>query len=126
MLSLLSDNSQHSLLIQDLNGGSIFRLTRVTRIFQKNVFTETTPGTRTACRAGFFCCATATGRVAARGVFLVFAEKTGKYRRLPRKAAMKARPACRFCADSRTRRVYRLCRKNREIQEIAAQGGDEA
>jgi hypothetical protein len=119
MLCLLPGKIKHSLLIQGLNGSSIPRLTRVTRIFQKNVFTETTPGTRTACRAGFFCCA------AARGVFLVFAEKKGKYRRLPRKAAMKARSACRFCADSRTRRVSRLCRKNREIQEIAAQGGNE-
>jgi hypothetical protein len=42
------------LLIQKLNGSSIFRLTRVTRIFQKNVFTETTLGARAACRAGFF------------------------------------------------------------------------
>src|SRR6516225_7949923 len=40
--------------IEGLNGSSIFRLTRVTRIFQKNVFTETTPGARAACRAGFF------------------------------------------------------------------------
>jgi len=29
-------------------------LTRVTRIFQKSVFTEITPKTRAACRAGFF------------------------------------------------------------------------
>jgi uncharacterized protein DUF5681 len=41
------------LLIQKLNGSSIFRLTRVTRIFQENVFTETTLGARAACRAGF-------------------------------------------------------------------------
>jgi len=33
---------------------STFRLTRVTRIFQKSVFTETTPAARTGCRAGFF------------------------------------------------------------------------
>jgi hypothetical protein len=29
-------------------------LTRVTRIFEKSVFTETTPEARAACRAGFF------------------------------------------------------------------------
>jgi hypothetical protein len=45
-------------------------LTRVTRIFQKSVFTETTPKTRAACRAGFFV---ARPRAAARGV--VFAKK---------------------------------------------------
>src|SRR5262245_44522887 len=39
---------------QKLNGSPIFRLTRVTRIFEKSVFTETTPGARAACRAGFF------------------------------------------------------------------------
>jgi hypothetical protein len=33
---------------------STFRLTRVTRIFQKSVFTETTPAARAGCRAGFF------------------------------------------------------------------------
>src|SRR5262249_23275974 len=32
---------------------STFRLTRVTRIFQKSVFTETTPAARAGCRAGF-------------------------------------------------------------------------
>jgi len=31
-----------------------FRLTRVTRIFQKSVFTESTPAARAGCRAGFF------------------------------------------------------------------------
>jgi hypothetical protein len=61
-----------------LNGSSIFRLTRVTRIFQRKIFTETTPGARAACRAGFFVARAA--RAAARGGFLVFAEKTGKYR----------------------------------------------
>jgi hypothetical protein len=64
--------------IEGLNGSSIFRLTRVTRIFQKKIFTETTPGARAACRAGFFVARAA--RAAARGGFLVFAEKTGKYR----------------------------------------------
>jgi hypothetical protein len=29
-------------------------LTRVTRIFEKSIFTETAPGARAACRAGFF------------------------------------------------------------------------
>jgi hypothetical protein len=65
-------------LIDGLNGSSIFCLTRVTRIFQKKIFTETTPGARAACRAGFFVARAA--RAAARGGFLVFAEKTGKYR----------------------------------------------
>src|SRR5215831_17516926 len=69
--------SRLPVLIEGLNGGSIFRLTRVTRIFQKKIFTETTPGARAACRAGFFVARAA--RAAARG-FLVFAEKTGKYR----------------------------------------------
>src|SRR5262249_22882343 len=55
-----------------------FRLPRVTRIFQKKIFTETTLGARAACRAGFFVARAA--RAAARGGFLVFAEKTGKYR----------------------------------------------
>jgi len=50
-------------LIEGLNGSSIFRLTRVTRIFEKSVFTETTPGARAACRAGFFV---ARSRVRAR------------------------------------------------------------
>src|SRR5205807_2373610 len=33
---------------------SIIRLTRVTRIFQKNVFTKATPAARAGCRAGLF------------------------------------------------------------------------
>jgi hypothetical protein len=70
--------SRLPLLIDGLNGSSIFRLTRVTRIFQKKIFTETTSGARAACRAGFFVARAA--RAAARGGFLVFAEKTGKYR----------------------------------------------
>jgi hypothetical protein len=62
-------------LIDGLNGSSIFRLTRVTRIFQKKIFTETTGGMP---RRVFCCASRACGR--ARGGFLVFAEKTGKYR----------------------------------------------
>src|SRR5215831_7837877 len=61
-----------------MHSSSIFRLTRVTRIFQKEIFTETTLGARAACRAGFFVARAA--RAAARGGFLVLAEKTGKYR----------------------------------------------
>src|SRR5262245_65188433 len=68
--------------IEGLNGGSIFRLTRVTRIFQKKIFTETTPETTPApgrhAAPGFLLRVAA--RAAARGGFLVFAEKTGKYR----------------------------------------------
>jgi hypothetical protein len=56
----------------------IFLLTRVTRIFQKIVFTETTRDARAGYRAGLFV---ARARVRPPGVFLVFAEKTGKYRR---------------------------------------------
>jgi hypothetical protein len=52
-----------------------FRLTRVTRIFQKRVFTETTPAARAGCRAGFFVARTQAA--AAPGGFLVFAEKQG-------------------------------------------------
>jgi hypothetical protein len=87
MLCLLPGNSQHSLLIQGLNGGSIFRLTRVTRIFQKNVFTE-------------------------------LRQEPG---RMPRRVFL-----LRDRARGRARLVSRLCRKNREIQEIAAQGGMKA
>jgi hypothetical protein len=62
----------------DLIAARFFGLTRVTRIFQKKIFTETTPGARAACRAGVFVARAA--RAAAHGGFLVFAEKTGKYR----------------------------------------------
>src|SRR5262244_4163230 len=77
-VSLPRGVSRLPVLIEGLNGSSIFRLTRVTRIFQKKIFTETTPGARAACRAGFFVARAA--RAAARGGFHVFAEKTGKYR----------------------------------------------
>src|SRR5262249_55999897 len=40
--------------IEGVKGRGILRLTRVTRIFQKKIFTETTLEARTACRAGFF------------------------------------------------------------------------
>src|SRR5262249_397310 len=77
-VSQLRGVSRLPVLIEGLNASSIFRLTRVTRIFQKKIFTETTPGARAACRAGFFVARAA--RAAARGGFRVFAEKTGKYR----------------------------------------------
>src|SRR5262249_61091343 len=70
--------------IEGVNGSPIFRLTRVTRIFQKKVFTETTPGARAACRAGFFVARAA--RAAARRVSRV-AVKTGKYTRGKRQAS---------------------------------------
>src|SRR5690349_5433842 len=44
-----------------------FLLTRVTRIFQKSVFTEITPAARAGCRAGFFVARTQAA--AAQGVF---------------------------------------------------------
>ena len=71
-MSRLRGVSRLPLPIEGLNGSPIFRLTRVTRIFQKKIFTETTPGAA-ACRAGFFVARAA--RAAARGGFLVFAEK---------------------------------------------------
>src|SRR5262244_2573493 len=64
-VSLPRGVSRLPVLIEGLNGSSIFRLTRVTRIFQKKVFTETTPGARAACRAGFFVARAA--HAAARG-----------------------------------------------------------
>src|SRR5262245_51424621 len=67
---------------EGLNASPIFRLTRVTRIFQKKIFTETTPETTPApgryAAPGFLLRVAACA--AARGGFLVFAEKTGKYR----------------------------------------------
>jgi hypothetical protein len=57
----------------------IILLTRVTRIFQKSVFIESTSAARAGDRAGFFVARTRAA--AARGGFVVFAEKTGKYRR---------------------------------------------
>src|SRR5262245_49456548 len=67
--------------IEGLNGSSIFRLTLVTRIFQKKIFTETTPETMPApgrdAAPGF---SLREPRARPRGGFLVFAEKTGKYR----------------------------------------------
>src|SRR6516164_8548095 len=97
--------------IEGLNGSPIFRLTRVTRIFQKNIFTETTPGARAACRAGFFVARAA--RAAARGGFLVFAEKTGKYRRSKpcrfKRAKAEIRPDGRAgssIGQLRSRRIY--------------------
>src|SRR5262249_55825237 len=77
-VSRLRSVSRLPVLIERLNSSSIFRLTRVTRIFQKKIFTETTPGARAACRAGFFVARAACA--AARGGFHMFAEKTGKYR----------------------------------------------
>src|SRR5215831_1820240 len=75
--------------IEGLNGGSIFRLTRVTRIFQKKIFTETTPETTPApgrhAAPGFLLRVAA--RAAARGGFLVFAEN--------RKIQRRPKP-CRF------------------------------
>jgi hypothetical protein len=65
-------------LIDGLSGSSIFCLTRVTRIFQKKIFTENYARRPGGMRAGFFVARAA--RTAARGGFLVFAEKTGKYR----------------------------------------------
>src|SRR6516225_1808088 len=83
-VSRLRSVSRLPVPIEGLNGSSIFRLTLVTRIFQKKIFTETTLGARAACRAGFFVAGAACGR---RGGFLVFAEN--------RKIQRRSEP-CRF------------------------------
>src|SRR5262249_43177270 len=103
--------------IEGLNGSSIFRLTRVTRIFQKKIFTETTPGARAACRAGFFVARAA--RAAARGGFLVFCRKNRKIQRRSRQCGFKRakaeiRPDVRAgssIGQLRSRRLY--CRNVR-------------
>src|SRR5262249_50574648 len=82
-LSSSRGKSRHSLLIQELNGSSIFRLTRVTRIFEKSVFTETTPGARAACRAGFFV---ARPRLRPRAACFSFLQKN---RKIQEKTAMR-------------------------------------
>jgi Family of unknown function (DUF5681) len=82
-------------LIEGLNGSSIFRLTRVTRIFEKSVFTETTPGARAACRAGFFV---ARSRAGARGGFLVLQKKqenTEEIKAMPFQKGQSGNPAGR-------------------------------
>jgi hypothetical protein len=82
--------------IEGLNGNSIFRLTRVTRIFQKKIFTETTPGAWAACRAGFFVARAAPA--AARRGFLVFAEKqenTEETKAMPFQKGQSGNPAGR-------------------------------
>ena len=47
-VSQLRSVSRLPVLIEGLNASSIFRLTRVTRIFRKKIFTETTPETTPA------------------------------------------------------------------------------
>jgi hypothetical protein len=79
-------------LIEGLKGSSIFRLTRVTRIFEKSVFTETTPGARAACRAGFFV-ARACGR--ARRVSRRFQEKMTEIKAMPFQKGQSGNPAGR-------------------------------
>src|SRR6516165_11252920 len=69
----LSGDSGVFLRTQRLNARPIFRLTRVTRIFQESVFTETTPEARAACRAGFFVARPRTRPLAAG--FSFFAKK---------------------------------------------------
>jgi Family of unknown function (DUF5681) len=78
-------------LIEGLNGSSIFCLTRVTRIFEKSVFTETTPGARAACRAGFFV---ARSRVRAAG-FSSFPGKDEEIKAMPFQKGQSGNPAGR-------------------------------
>jgi hypothetical protein len=84
-------------VIEGLNGSPIFRLTRVTRIFQKKIFSETTPGARAGCRAGFFVARAA--RAAARGGFLVFCKKnqenTEEIKAMPFQKGQSGNPAGR-------------------------------
>jgi hypothetical protein len=84
-------------VIEGLNGSPIFRLTRVTRIFQKKIFSETTPGARAGCRAGFFVARAA--RAAARGGFLVFCKKnqenTEEIKAIPFQKGQSGNPAGR-------------------------------
>src|SRR5262249_38975709 len=111
-VSLPRGVSRLPVLIEGLNGSSIFRLTRVTRIFQKKIFTETTLGALAACRVGFFVARAA--RAAARGGVLVFAEKTGKRKRRPKpcrfkRAKAEIRPDGRAgssIGQLRSRRIY--------------------
>jgi hypothetical protein len=53
-LSALERQGGYLFSTRDLIEEISFRLTRVTRIFQKSVFTETTPNARTGCRARRF------------------------------------------------------------------------
>jgi len=84
-------------VIEGLNGSPIFRLTRVTRIFQKKIFSETAPGARAGCRAGFFVARAA--RAAARGGFLVFCKKnqenTEEIKAMPFQKGQSGNPAGR-------------------------------
>src|SRR5262249_5486547 len=130
-VSLPRGVSRLPVLIEGLNGSSIFRLTRVTRIFQKKIFTETTPGARAACRAGFFVARAA--RAAARGGFLVFAEKNRKIQRRSKPCRFK-RAKAEIRTDGRagssngqTRRHGRYCRNvQRGTPTEQAEGGDMA
>src|SRR5262249_22609716 len=70
----------------------IIRLTRVTRIFQKSVFTESTPAARAGDRAGFFVARTQAA--AARGVFPCATTPTDNPCRL-RRVKAEIRPAGR-------------------------------
>src|SRR5262249_43605750 len=111
-VSQLRSVSRLPVPIEGLNGSAIFRLTHVTRIFQKKIFTETTPGARAACRAGFFVARAA--RAAARGGFRVFAEKNRKIQRRSKRGRFKRakaeiRPDGRAgssIGQLRSRRIY--------------------
>src|SRR2546428_12521227 len=76
----------------------IILLTRVTRIFQKSVFTKSTPAARAGDRAGFFCCAHAS-RGRARRIFvrqrkgISHAVSQGRKQNSPRPPARATQPA---------------------------------
>jgi Family of unknown function (DUF5681) len=85
--------ARHSSPIQGLNGSSIFRLTCVTRIFEKSVFTEATPEARAACRAGFFV---ARPRVRPRAAcFSCFQKNTKEIKAMPFQKGQSGNPAGR-------------------------------
>src|SRR5262249_26391114 len=59
--------SENSRVHQRVSRLRIFRLTRVTRIFQKSIFTEIAPEARAGLPRRVFCCAAASAAV--RGAF---------------------------------------------------------
>jgi hypothetical protein len=70
-------------------------LTRVTRIFEKSVFTETTPEARAACRAGFFVARTRVRPRAARFACLQKNREIQELKAMPFQKGQSGNPAGR-------------------------------
>jgi hypothetical protein len=70
-------------------------LTRVTRIFEKSVFTEITPGARAACRAGFFVARTRVRPRAASFACLQENRKIQELKAMPFQKGQSGNPAGR-------------------------------